>query len=129
MNGGQADKEKRMFSRISRGYTVRFKRRDASSGWNITLIKDLSWSGCYFYSSDPIELGIALDMEVQFPAYTVPMKFGGEVIRCETTKRNKIDVYGVTIKFDQQDSSQRDKFNETINLLLKRINTDQNRQH
>ncbi|MFH0828242.1 MAG: PilZ domain-containing protein, partial [Candidatus Omnitrophota bacterium] len=92
---------KRVHPRIAWSFIVRFKacKSESRYSWEVATIKDISLGGCYFYSNFPYEKGELLDLEVRFPAIIEPMKFIGEVKRCERSEDPKVNKYGIGIQF------------------------------
>ena len=88
---------KRIHPRISWSFIIRFRLhsdRETHGGWNVSIIKNISLGGCYFYSDVPYETGRILDLDVRLPRLIEPMKFTGEVKRCERNEEDKVNIYG-----------------------------------
>ena len=114
---------KRIHPRIAWSFMVRFRPHSDKAergGWYIAVIKNISVGGCYFYSNIPYEPGQILDLEVQLPRLLEPMKFMGEVRRCECRDEEQVNIYGIAIQFTDMDQAKKDIFIKTITFFLKK---------
>jgi len=112
-------KDKRRFPRISWNFLVKFRLKDAEdSKWLLSNIKNLSQGGCFFYSPVPFEPGQLLEIEIQFPRLTEPMRFNGEVRRKEGDKKRTASTYGIAVMFLEVEWNKKREFVEAINFFL-----------
>jgi len=113
---------KRAHPRISWNFIVRFRlhNNERPQGWEVSVIRNISLGGCYFYSNIRYEIGQILDIEVQFPSLLEPMKFVGEVKRYEENLDASVHIYGVAIQFQGMDEKKKNTFIETVNFFLKK---------
>lgn len=113
---------KRIHPRIAWSFMVKFKAHKSESpdSWEVSTIKNISLGGCYFYSSVSYEIGEFLDIEVRFPAIIEPMKFIGEVKRCERSEDPKVNKYGIGIQFQGMDEEKKNSFIKTIGFFLQK---------
>jgi len=113
---------KRIHPRIAWSFMVRFRPHEETGrgGWAVSVIKNISIGGCYFYSNVAYESGQILDIEVQLPRLIDTMKFTGEVRRCEHSEEEKTNIYGVAVQFRDMDEQKKDIFVKTITFFLKK---------
>lgn len=112
---------KRAHPRINWSFIARYRPKDdASSGWEASTVKDISEGGCFFHSKTPYKIGDVLDVLIQFPALPKPMRFTGEVRRCESGDDKAAMMYGIGIKFLDMDEEKKKEFINTITFFLKK---------
>jgi hypothetical protein len=108
--------------RISRRFTARVKPKDSSDAkWQVPILKNISESGCFFIGGVVHEIGEILEIEIQFPTLSEPMRFLGEVVRSETDDKLQPPVHRIGVHFKEMDESKRHKFAETIDFFLKKL--------
>lgn len=113
---------KRLHPRISWSFSVRFKPHESKNRgvWGVSLVKNISVGGCYFYSNIPYKIGQILDLEIKFPVLMEPMGFVGEVRRCEYNEEEKTGIYGLGVQFIEMDESKKDNFIKTVEFFLRK---------
>jgi len=112
-----SDKSMRKYPRISWGFVIRFRLRGGDV-WEVGTIKNISEGGCYFGTGKEMKVGLPLEIQVQFPAIKEPMRFVGEVTRCESGDAQ--NLFFVGIKFLEMDQQKKDEFLHVITFFLKK---------
>jgi hypothetical protein len=121
MEEGFNSREKRASPRISWRFIVKFKPHSIADlpVWETATVQNLSRGGCSFFSSAAYKVGDFLDIEIQLPLLREPMKFLGEVRRCEGEKDKKL-LYNIGVQFIEMDTDKIDAFNQTVEFFLKK---------
>lgn len=110
--------KKRMYPRISWTFMVRYRLRDeGGASWNVSVIKNISLGGCYFYSNTFYKVGQMLSIKVQFPAVMGAMKFTGEVKRCDERREGK-SSYGLAVQFTEIDKARQTEFLDALGFFM-----------
>ena len=113
--------ERRLWPRISWNFIIKFRQqKKPEANWEVSLIQNISKGGCYCFGRIPLELGEILDIEIQFPTLEDPMKFVGEVKRCERSRDKNLAIHGIGIQFTEMDEGKRDTFYQTLDFFLKK---------
>jgi len=112
--------EKRAHPRIDKRFVIRFRsHNNKDSKWAVSILNNISQSGCYFYSNILCEVGQLLDIEIQIPALDDYMHFVGEVKRVESQEVVQITKYGVGVYFQEMEEEKKKKFLEMVDSPVK----------
>jgi len=112
--------EKRVHPRIDKRFVIRFKpHKRENSKWEMSILNNISQSGCFFYSNILCEVGQLLDIEIQIPELNDCMYFVGEVKRVEPQEIVRTTKYGVGVYFQEMEEEKKKKFLEVLDLSIK----------
>jgi len=85
----------------------------------MSLLNNISQTGCYFYSDIICEVGQLLDIEIRFPGFTEYMHFVGKVKRVDPQEVVRITMCGVGIYFQVMEEEKKKKFLKVLEFSLK----------
>jgi len=112
--------EKRTHPRIDRRFVLRFRPHNSEdSKWRMSILNNISQSGCYFYSDILCEVEQLLDIEIQIPELNDYMHFVGKVKRVVSQESAQATKYGIGIYFQEVEEEKKKKFLEALELALK----------
>ena len=112
--------DKRGHPRVNRRFVIRFKfHYIENSNWAMPTLRNISRTGCYFYSDVLCEVGQMLDIKIQFPVFNEFMDFVGEVKRVDPQKVVRITECGVGVYFQKMDKEKKEKFIQVLSDSLK----------
>jgi hypothetical protein len=115
--------ERRAFPRISRRFIIRFRPKGQPEvlNWQVSVVKNISVGGCYFFSSVPYRVGQVLELGVQLPFSKEPIQLDGEVKRCEELSSAKDwSTYGIAVQFLNLSPKEKEILDSTVKYFLKR---------
>lgn len=115
--------ERRAFPRIPRRFIIRFRPKGQPEvlNWQVSVVKNISVGGCYFFSSVPYRVGQVLELGVQLPFSKEPIQPDGEVKRCEALSSSKDwNTYGIAVQFLNLSPKEREILDSTVKYFLKR---------
>ncbi len=85
--------DQRHHPRVQRPFMVRYRQRGTTgSRWAISTVRNLSTSGVRFAADQPHQVGDALELELQLPASTQPMRVDGRVARTAAGKFGAMEL-------------------------------------
>ncbi|MFA6217589.1 MAG: PilZ domain-containing protein [Candidatus Omnitrophota bacterium] len=115
--------DKRVNPRITRNFVIRFRqsRTEHAANWETSVIKNISQGGCCFATSVSYLIGQVLELEVQLPSMNVPIKFLGEVRRCQYMEVVRdITAYMVAVRFQEIDPAQKKILVDTVDFFVQK---------
>ncbi|MFA5119294.1 MAG: PilZ domain-containing protein [Candidatus Omnitrophota bacterium] len=123
MGEDSSSADKRINPRITRNFVIRYRlsRTEQGTSWATSVIKNISQGGCCFATSAPFVIGQALELEVQLPSLTAPIKFFGEVKRCQYMESAQgITGYMVALRFQEIDPDQKKILIDTVDFFFRK---------
>ena len=114
--------DRRLFPRICRRFLIKFKPKvDVENlTWQVSIIKNISVGGCYFYSAVPYNKGKILELAIQLPLSRCPIYTCGEVKRCEKlSQSDELPIFGIAVQFLELSSQDRKVLDSTVKYFLK----------
>ncbi len=123
MGEDSQNSDKRINPRIARNFVIRYRlsRTEQAANWSTSVIKNISQGGCCFPTGVPFVIGQVLELEVQLPALNAPIKFSGEVKRCQYTEAvHGITAYMVALRFQEIDPGQKKILIDTVDFFVRK---------
>jgi hypothetical protein len=113
--------DRRAFPRICRRFIVKFRPKVEIENlpWQVSIIKNISLGGCYFYSAVPYNQGRILELVIQLPLSKSPIYTRSEVKRCEKlSDASELPTFGVAVQFLGLSSQDKEILDSTVRYFL-----------
>lgn len=105
--------ERRAYPRIKWRFVLRFrKEKSQTCAWEFTTIENISLGGCFFPSTQKLDIGEVLELQIKFPGVREFLIFRGEVKRCEEIR--EFSSYKIAVEFKDLGEEKREQLKRVI---------------
>lgn len=95
------------------------KPTDPKAGWEIYVVKNITKTALFFYSSRRFEPGIELEIKITNPLIVEEGMCWGTVIRCNPLESIK-GMFGTALELTKIDNDTRQTIDRTIEFFVKK---------
>ncbi len=113
-------KERRKYTRLKAHHLVKYTLAGKEGqGETLSFVRNIGGGGILFYSQEEIPAGSTIDLEINFPGRSQPIKVFSKVVRARTFR--KVEGYEIAVRFIEISPDDQEFINRKIQDASKRV--------